>query len=425
MRIAMVHWAFPPVIGGVESHLATLCPALAARGAVVSLLTGSIDGLQASGTWEGMPLVRTPLLDLNHLREGRAAGKLHAAVRREIAQFLEAARPNLVHAHNMHYFSAAHLDVLSGWCQEAGVPLVLTAHNVWGDSLWRDMCSRARAWDRTIAVSHYIEDELVRSGFASERVAVVHHGLDTERFRPQSERVRRLIRRRYPALAGRRVIFHPARSSVAKGSLVAIAALKEIRGSIPAALLVCAGAGAIVDWDNVQSAELQEIRQVVRDAELAGHVLIRSFTWEEMADLYQVADVTIYPSLYEEPFGLGVLEAMASGSPVVVSRSGGMPEFVADGRTGYVVPQGDPHALAERCVELLTRPRRAAVMSGLARRAVLHHHTVTGMTNMTCQVYQSALADGDGANAPGAAVPEGAATEDKRDAMAVHGDPSA
>jgi glycosyltransferase involved in cell wall biosynthesis len=420
MRIAMVHWAFPPVIGGVESHLATLCPALAARGAEVSLLTGSIDGLQASGTWGGMPLVRTPLLDLNHLREGRAAGQLHAAVRREIAQFLESARPNLVHAHNMHYFSAAHLDVLSGWCQEAGVPLVLTAHNVWDDSLWRHMCSRARVWDRTIAVSHYIEDEL-----ASERVAVVHHGLDTERFRPQSERVRRLIRGRYPALAGRRVIFHPARSSVAKGSLVAIAALKEIRGFIPAAILVCAGAGAIVDWDNVQSAELQEIRQVVRDAELAGHVLIRSFTWEEMADLYQVADVTIYPSLYEEPFGLGVLEAMASGSPVVVSHSGGMPEFVADGRTGYVVPQGDPHALAERCVELLTRPRRAAVMSGLARRSVLNHHTVTGMTNMTWQVYQSALADGNGATAPWAAVPEGAVSADKRDVMAVRGDPSA
>jgi hypothetical protein len=64
-------------------------------------------------------------------------------------------------------------------------------------------------------------------------------------------------------------------------------------------------------------------------------------------------------------------------------------------------------------------------MSGLARRAVLNHHTVTGMTNMTWQVYQSALADGDGANAPGVAVPDGAVSGGKRDVMAVHGDPSA
>jgi len=424
VRIAMVHWAFPPVIGGVESHLATLCPALAAQGAEVSLLTGSIDGLHASGTWEGMPLARTPLLDLNRLR-GPVTSEFDKAVRREIAQFLEAARPDIVHAHNMHYFSTTHLDALSGWCRDAGVPLVLTAHNVWDDSLWQHMCSRTQVWDRIIAVSHYIADELAGSGFAPERVAVVHHGLDSDRFRPQPEGVRRSILRRYPSLAHRRVIFHPARSSVAKGSLVAIAALTEIRRAVPAALLVCAGAGTIVDWDNVQGAELQQIQGAVRAADLEEHVQIRTFAWEEMVNLYQLADVTIYPSLFEEPFGLGALEAMASGSPVVVSRSGGMPEFVADGRTGYVVPQGDAHALASRCVDVLTRPRQAAVMAGLARRAVLAHHTVARMAQSTLKVYESALDDGRSAREPVLDPPGRAVARSAHDVMAAQGEPSA
>lgn len=395
MRIAMLHWGFPPVIGGVESHLATLCPALVARGADVSLLAGSVTGRHERSVWSGVRLQRTPLMDLNHLR-GMDVGRTDAEVSREIVQFLDAAGPDVVHAHNLHYFSPPHLEALSVWCGVAGVPLVLTAHNVWQDALWRHMCADNLSWDRTIAVSRYIATELSRSGYPADRVSVVHHGLDSEHFRPQGEGVRRGIRRRYPALAGRRVIFHPARSSVAKGSLVAIEAMAVIRRSSPSALLVCAGAGSIVDWENVQGAELEDLRRAVDRHGLAEHVLIRTFDWDEMADLYQVASVTIYPSLYEEPFGLGVLEAMASGSPVVVSRSGGMPEFVEDGHTGYVVPQGDVQSLAERCLDLLNDSHRALVMCRQARRAVLERHTVAHMTELTWQVYRSAIADGRG-----------------------------
>jgi glycosyltransferase involved in cell wall biosynthesis len=421
MRIAMLHWAFPPVIGGVESHLATLCPALVARGDEVSLLTGSVDGRRGHGIWSGVAVARTPLMDLNHLR-GQEVGGSGSVLRREIAHFLDVAGPDVVHAHNMHYFSPAHLDALSGWCQDAAVPLVLTAHNVWEDDLWRRMCYRSPAWDRTIAVSRYIADELARAGFPRERLEVVHHGLDTDRFQPQEGRVRRSIQGRYPELAGRRVIFHPARSSVAKGSLVAVAALATIRSCAPDALLVCAGAGAIVDWGNVQGAELEEIRQAVRRDALEDHVLIRSFAWEEMADLYQIAAVTVYPSLHDEPFGLGVLEAMASGSPVVVSRSGGMPEFVDDTRTGYVVPPGDAQSLAECCIELLSRPQRASELSGHARQAVLARHTVGHMTELTSRVYASALAGGRSEPSRYGSVAVPTVLRRARDAVRVHGE---
>jgi hypothetical protein len=129
MRIAMVHWAFPP---GRRRRVAsgdTLPRPCGARSR--SLLADGVHRwLAGAGTCEGTSPVRTPLLDLKRLGAGHVAGQLGDAARREIAPFLASARPNLVHALNMDDCSAAHLDVLSGWCRQAGVPLVLTAHNV-------------------------------------------------------------------------------------------------------------------------------------------------------------------------------------------------------------------------------------------------------------------------------------------------------
>jgi glycosyltransferase involved in cell wall biosynthesis len=392
VRVAVLHWAFPPVIGGVESHLATLCPALVHQGAEVSLLTGSIDGRHERCVWSGVRLARTPVMDLNRL--GTVDEAVARDIEREIGQFLDEAGPDVVHAHNLHYFSPTHLEAVAAWCRRHDAPLVLTAHNVWDDALWRRMCAQARVWDRVIAVSAYIARELAAAGFPGERIVVVHHGLDAARFRPRGPAARRAVLRRYPALAGRRVIFHPARTGVAKGSLVAVEAMARIRRELPDALLVCAGAGPIVDWVHTQERELALVRDAVRAHGLEEHVLVRSFAWQEMVDLYQVADVTIYPSIFEEPFGLAVLEAMASGSPVVVSRSGGMPEFVEDGVTGFVVPRGDAAALAERCLELLRHPRRAGAMRRRAREAVLARHTLAHMVGQTLQVYEAARAGG-------------------------------
>jgi D-inositol-3-phosphate glycosyltransferase len=67
---------------------------------------------------------------------------------------------------------------------------------------------------------------------------------------------------------------------------------------------------------------------------------------ETLRDFYVAADVTVLPSYYES-FGMVALEAMACGSPVVASRVGGLTSTVRHGVTGFLVPEGDPVALAE------------------------------------------------------------------------------
>jgi glycosyltransferase involved in cell wall biosynthesis len=89
-----------------------------------------------------------------------------------------------------------------------------------------------------------------------------------------------------------------------------------------------------------------------------------------MAALYDEADLVVYPTIGEEPYGLVPLEAMSCGRPVVAARSGGIAETVVDGETGYVVARGDVDALSERTSLLLENPERARRF-GAAGRALV------------------------------------------------------
>jgi starch synthase len=388
VRVAMLHWAFPPVLGGVESHLVILGRELTHRGHEVSLFTGAVDGRPRAEVQHGIRVYRSPLMDLNRLRD-RDVEAMAGDLADELEAFLAEARPEIVHVHNMHYFSPAHLRVVSELAEARGLPLVLTAHNVWEDELFQRMARESHRFDRVIAVSHYIARELARFGYPEERLVVVHHGLDTAEFRPLPPSRRAAIAERYPELEGRRVVFHPARAGLAKGSLVAIEAIDRVRRSVPDVLLLLAGTGAVVDFEATQRRELATLADAVRERGLEDHVTFRAFAREEMADVFQLADVVIYPSQNEEPFGLAVLEAMACARPVVVTRSGGMPEFVTDGVDGYVVERGTPVGLAERVAELLLDPAKARAMGQAGRHAVLARHTAATMATKTLNVYHA------------------------------------
>jgi glycosyltransferase involved in cell wall biosynthesis len=83
----------------------------------------------------------------------------------------------------------------------------------------------------------------------------------------------------------------------------------------------------------------------------------------------QAADCLVCPSLWAEAAGLVILEAMACGLPVVASRIGGIPEFVIDGVTGYLIPPGDHNLLAIRIRALLDDPLSRRMM-GLSARTL-------------------------------------------------------
>ncbi len=114
-----------------------------------------------------------------------------------------------------------------------------------------------------------------------------------------------------------------------------------------------------------------EIRQLVADLGAAERVEFPGYvTADELPALYRGAAVFVFPSR-QEGLGISVLEAMASGVPVVATLSGGPEELVQEGRTGRLVPSGDEAALAEAIDALLRRPERRRSMGVASREHAL------------------------------------------------------
>lgn len=380
MRVAMLHWAFPPMIGGVETHLAMLGPGLVERGWEVSVLTCPAPGRPDIEDYHGVKVYRTPLMDLNVLSGERLAAGARV-IREKLAGFIRDTRPDLVHAHNFHYFSPVHAEALVEIKARTGLPVVLTAHNVWHDELGRRLSNLAGHWDGVIAVSHFLKKELVATGYDPGRVTVIHHGIDTARFRPGPGRGR---------FAGRRVIFHPARMCYDKGTHVAIEALNIIRDSFPGVLLVMAGTEQMVDWRHLRESYMERIAARIREYDLHDHVHIEFIPWEHMPGAYRDAEICIYPSCFEEPFGLALLEANASGKPVVASRAGGMPEIITDGVNGFLVDMHDHEQLARCCMQLLGDPELAVQMGRAGRSVVEKGFIHETMVEATLAFYREA-----------------------------------
>jgi glycosyltransferase involved in cell wall biosynthesis len=111
---------------------------------------------------------------------------------------------------------------------------------------------------------------------------------------------------------------------------------------------------------------------------------------DELARWYRRAQVLVSPSLYEG-FGLPAAEAMACGTPVIASDGGALPEVVADGETGRIVPAGDASALAGAIGEMLSEPGRCRAMGEAGHRRVLQYFTWSQTASATDALYRNVI----------------------------------
>ena len=386
LKIAHVHWAFPPIIGGVETHLVMLLPELVGRGHKVSLLTGSAEGSKAREAFKGVSITRAPIMNLNWLTKRGLVG-IENEVRRVIRNFLNREKPDLVHAHNMNYFSKAHVKTLEEEAKKRKIPLVLTAHNSWDDMLFLNLTRNVR-WDHIIAVSFYIKKELMGIGCDGRKITTIHHGIDTMRFRPNRKKE---YKGRLTVLKNRKVIFHPARMGLGKGCDISVKAMRSVINKFPDAMLVLAGTKNIVDWKTTQQKDIAYIVDLINDLGLNDNVFIEMFTLDEMVRLYAIADVCLYPSTVGEPFGLTMLESLASGKPMIVTNSGGMPEIIQDGINGYVVPIRDYEALATKAINLLDDETLRERIGLTGRKFAELRFTKETMAENNIEIYRQVL----------------------------------
>ena len=203
--------------------------------------------------------------------------------------------------------------------------------------------------DRIVAANVVERAELLRDyGAAASRIATIPCGVDTDLFAPSD----RAAARARLALDGRPVLLWVGRVAPIKGLdtlLDAVARLSTSAG--PARLLIVGG-----DADEPMSEHEVFLRRRIERLGLRDSVCFVGPQPQDVLPVYYAAaDVTVLPSYYES-FGMVALEAMACGSPVIASRVGGLVTTVRDGVTGFLVPDGDVEALAERIAALVADP---------------------------------------------------------------------
>ncbi|MBU0671461.1 MAG: glycosyltransferase family 4 protein [Candidatus Margulisbacteria bacterium] len=391
MKIAMLHWGFPPIIGGVETHLVSLMPELVKMGHKVSLLTGSAEGYPEHYDFKGVGITRNQYYDLNWLFKSNFQ-EVDDNVWDVTLGYLNKTKPDVIHCHNMHYFSRYHTRVVEHWALQHKVPLVLTAHNAWKDKLYLDLTCKV-AWDRIIAISHYIKRELVAVGVPEEKVDVVHHGIDERKFTPGTSKP--FIFKDHPPLKKmKKVVFHPARLGISKGCDITIEAFRIVKNKIPDAALLMSGSGNIIDWGLTQNKDIAFFATLIKHLGLQDSVYINTFSLEkEMPELYRLADVVVYPSSAEEPFGLTMLESMAAAKPIIVTDSGGMPEIIQNDINGYVIPKGNHEALAEKIIKLLSSDKLSAKLGKTGREQIMHMYTKRIYAENIYKVFEQAIKD--------------------------------
>jgi glycosyltransferase involved in cell wall biosynthesis len=122
-------------------------------------------------------------------------------------------------------------------------------------------------------------------------------------------------------------------------------------------------------------------------AEQQGRVAFEQVPRAELVERYRTASLCVVPSTWEN-FPYVALEAMASGTPVVATRTGGLPEIVRHGRTGLLVSAEDPQGLADAICELMKDPKRLAEMGVESRRVAEHSFSASKVAEQMIAMYR-------------------------------------
>ena len=198
-----------------------------------------------------------------------------------------------------------------------------------------------------IVNSNYMKRELqCLFGLPFEKINVAPNGININMFNGVEKDYE--FRRQY-ALDNEKIILFIGRLVYEKGVQHLIAAMPKILGGYHDAKLVIAGKGGMID----------ELKAQVNFMGLGNKVYFTGYMdQKQVCKMYKCADISVFPSTYE-PFGIVALEAMLSGTPVVVSDIGGLNEIVEHGVDGMKSYAGNPNSLADSILGLLYNPALA------------------------------------------------------------------
>jgi phosphatidylinositol alpha-mannosyltransferase len=333
LKILQVSDAYYPFPGGVSEHLHYLSLHLRRRGHSVTILTGGYDDMKEENVVRVGRVILTPPLFLFNLTELTITFSKKLPI--EVRDFLRKNHFDIVHTHGPLAVNLPHLAL--HYSNSINVATFHTAfvgfnfHKIGRFFFYRD----AKKIDAYIFVSEVAKRSLFP--YYKGNFYLVPNGIDTERFNPNvplNEKIKDM---------GKPIILYVGRLEPRKGLPHLIDAFPYLLERYPDSFLVVVGRGPF----EKKYRELALIKGKGR-IHFQGYV-----SPKELPSFYRTADLYTSPAVGGETFGIVLLEAMASGTPVVASNISGYRGVIKDGENGIIVDVRNPEEYAQGIIKVL------------------------------------------------------------------------
>jgi 1,2-diacylglycerol 3-alpha-glucosyltransferase len=385
MRVILATESYFPHVSGVTVSVHTLAKSLRARGHSVAIFAPSATGLGRVEHKDGIQVYRFPSVPNPFKPRTRIALRFFSPL---VAETLDDFKPDIVHVHGPTGVPAA----VAAAARKVFIPVVATQHfqvnfilaylSFFGlaETLTRGalvayLNSFYQKCDKLTVPSESLRRIMHEEGI-KKRIEVISNGVNLQVFKAPEKSWKRHLP------SDREIILHVGRIDHEKNIPVILEAMALVVAERPRALLVIGGTGRALRGAKKWVAE-HRMQDYVR---FLGKIPHGSSVLNE---LYHEASLFITACNIETQ-GIVVLEAMASGLPVVASKSGALPELVRHGETGYTALPNHPEEFARWVLAVLADPVLAASMGQAARLAV-KRHDLNVVTDQVEELYQSLL----------------------------------
>jgi glycosyltransferase involved in cell wall biosynthesis len=305
-------------------------------------------------------------------------GETDLAAARHLRKLIRKFSYDILHSHTSHAHSLAYLASIGyNTCR-------LVTRRV-DFSIFRRSFLRLSALkyrymaDHYIAISHKIKQVMVADGIASDRIFVVHSGVDLKRFEKDSGN--HLIAE-FNLKPDEKVVINVAHLAGHKGQQYLVQAIPLVVKKFPRVRFFIVGKGEL----------LAELKALAASLGITRELVFTGFR-SDVGAFYKIADLFVMSSV-QEGLGTAVLDALAQGKTVVATACGGIPEIIRDGETGRLVAPADPKAMADGIIEMLSRPAAARAMADEGRTMVKNYFSVDVMVDKNIGVYERVLTYG-------------------------------
>jgi glycosyltransferase involved in cell wall biosynthesis len=300
-------------------------------------------------------------------------GDTDLALAWRLRRHMRASRPDLVHLH-----SRRGADLWGGVAARLlGIPCVLS-RRVDNPEAPGWVALKYRLFDHVITISEGIRAVLLGAGLSPERVNCVRSAVDATPYLAPVEAS--TFRREFGLPADALVVGVVAQLIPRKGHRYMLQALPPLLDQFPNLHLLFFGQGPLAP----------ALAESCAAPPLAGRVHLLGFR-EDLPRWLGGLDLLVHPAEMEG-LGVSLLQAAAAGVPVIASRAGGLPEAVADGVSGLLVPVGDAQALGAALASLLADPERRRCLGEAGRARILREFSVDAMVDGNLAVYRKVLA---------------------------------